>query len=285
MESVRVDCNAKVNLFLKILARREDGYHNIETLFHSISLHDTLTLRETDSWWDDFLADDDTFAAVACDPDDVTCILSSSGTTGEPKAIPYTHTTPIKIGADGHLHLDIKPGQVVAWPTSIGWMMGSWLIYASLLNRATMALFRGSPVGREFCEFVQNAKVEMLGVIPSMVTAWRNADAPKGLDWSSVKVYGSTGECSNPEDYLLLGLLIMIAITGNHMRFVVEPDTHEVRDFLQGLFRLKWQPAPVSAGISFVYHFAFVQLLMLYFPFSKLMHTIGSLFSKMVTRS
>ena len=49
MESVRVDSNAKVNLFLKILARREDGYHDIETLFHSISLHDTLTLRETDS--------------------------------------------------------------------------------------------------------------------------------------------------------------------------------------------------------------------------------------------
>ncbi len=46
MESIRVDCNAKVNLFLRILDRREDGYHNIETLFHSISLHDTLTLTQ-----------------------------------------------------------------------------------------------------------------------------------------------------------------------------------------------------------------------------------------------
>ena len=89
---------------------------------------------------------------------------------------------------------------------------------------------------------------------------------------------------SNPEDYLVLGLLIMIAVTGNHMRFVVDPDTHEVRHFLQGLFRLNWQTAPVSAGISFVYHFAFVQILMVYFPFSKLMHTIGGLFSKMVAR-
>jgi acetyl-CoA synthetase len=165
---------------------------------------DAVTLREGDAWWDDFITEDDAFDPVPCDPDEVTCILSSSGTTGEPKAIPYTHTTPIKIGADGHLHLDIKPGDVVAWPTSIGWMMGSWLIYASFLNRATMALFYGAPVGRDFCEFVQNARVDMLGVIPSMVTAWRNSDAPKGLDWTGVRVFGSTGECSNPDDYLYL---------------------------------------------------------------------------------
>ena len=49
MESIRVDCNAKVNLFLRILDRREDGYHNIETLFHSISLHDILTLTRSGS--------------------------------------------------------------------------------------------------------------------------------------------------------------------------------------------------------------------------------------------
>jgi len=90
---------------------------------------------------------------------------------------------------------------------------------------------------------------------------------------------------SNAEDYLVLALLIIIGITGSHMRFVLDPDIHEVRHFLQGLFLFRWQPAPVSAGISFIYHFATVQLLMIYFPFSKLMHTIGAVFSKMVARS
>ncbi|MFH1313382.1 MAG: 4-(cytidine 5'-diphospho)-2-C-methyl-D-erythritol kinase [Candidatus Eisenbacteria bacterium] len=49
MESLRVHCNAKVNLYLRILGKRDDGYHDIETVYHSISLHDTLTLKRADS--------------------------------------------------------------------------------------------------------------------------------------------------------------------------------------------------------------------------------------------
>jgi len=82
--------------------------------------------------------------------------------------------------------------------------MGPWLIYASLMNRATMALYYGAPVTREFCEFVQNARVAMLGVVPSLVKAWQNTDAVRGLDWSAIRMFSSTGECSNADDYLYL---------------------------------------------------------------------------------
>jgi acetyl-CoA synthetase len=67
-----------------------------------------------------------------------------------------------------------------------------------------MALYYGAPVTREFCEFVQNVRVVMLGVVPSLVKAWQNADSVRGLDWSSIKLFSSTGECSNAEDYLYL---------------------------------------------------------------------------------
>ncbi len=157
-------------------------------------------LREGDLSWDDFLSDNDAFQAVACDPDDATNILFSSGTTGEPKAIPFTHLTPIKCAADGCLHQDVREGDVVAWPTSLGWMMGPWLIYASLINGATIALFDGIPTSRSFCEFVQDAKVNVLGVVPTLVGAWRAGGCVEGLDWSSVRIFTSTGECSNPDD-------------------------------------------------------------------------------------
>ena len=132
------------------------------------------TLREDDMTWQDFLSDNETFTAVPCHPDAHTNILFSSGTTGEPKAIPWTHTTPIKTAADAYLHHDIHPGDVLAWHTNLGWMMGPWLIYASLINRATIALYDGVPTGRDFGVFVQNAKVSMLGVVPTLVRAWKN---------------------------------------------------------------------------------------------------------------
>ena len=96
---------------------------------------------------------------------------------------------------------------------------------------------------------------------------------------------GSVKFLSTPEDYFVLVLLISIAITGNHMRLVLEVDQHAMREFMQGLFKFSWQPVPESAGISFIWHFALVQLLMIYFPFGKLLHTIGSVFSKMVMKS
>lgn len=99
------------------------------------------------------------------------------------------------------------------------------------------------------------------------------------------RLSGAVKWLSNPEDYVLLALLIAIAVTGNHMRFLVEVNSQQVRDFFRGLATFTWQSPPASAGPSFIYHFAFVQLLMVYFPFSKLMHTIGTLFSKLVARS
>ena len=162
------------------------------------------TRREDDITWQDFLGDTETFTAVPCHPDANTNILFSSGTTGEPKAIPWTHTTPIKAATDAYLHHDIHPGDVLAWHTNLGWMMGPWLIYASLINKATIALYDGVPTGRDFGVFVQHAKISMLGVVPTLVRAWKRTGCMHGLDWHAIRAFSSTGECSNPEEMLYL---------------------------------------------------------------------------------
>ncbi len=167
-----------------------------------------MTLREGDTWWHDLeIGDGGTFTAAAGEPHRHSNILFSSGTTGDPKAIPWSHLTPLKSAMDGHFHHDIQPGDVVAWPTNLGWMMGPWLIYASLVNGATMALHDDAPTGRDFGEFVADAAVTLLGVVPSLVAAWRTSACMEGLDWSRIRRFSSTGEASNADDMrYLMGL-------------------------------------------------------------------------------
>jgi acetyl-CoA synthetase len=167
------------------------------------------SLRPGDRTWEEFLAagagdGEAAVPAVISGPDTITNILFSSGTTGDPKAIPWTQLTPIKAATDAAYHFDVQPGDVVAWPTNLGWMMGPWLIYAALVNRATMALFTDAPTGRAFGEFVARARVTVLGLVPSIVKAWRTDDRMRGLDWTALKCFGSTGEASNAVDYLYL---------------------------------------------------------------------------------
>ena len=46
MQQIRVRAHAKINLYLNVLGKREDGYHTLETVFHSIGLHDDVIIRK-----------------------------------------------------------------------------------------------------------------------------------------------------------------------------------------------------------------------------------------------
>ncbi len=160
-----------------------------------------IPLRPGDQLWPDFLhsAPGKQPYHYASPMEDI-IVLFSSGTTSEPKAIPWNHVTAVKSAADAYYHHDIHPGETVAWPTNLGWMMGPWLIFASLVNRATMALFDGVPTGDDFIRFVEKARVNMLGTVPGIVRAWRKNPAIEKSDWSAVKCFSSTGETSHPAD-------------------------------------------------------------------------------------
>ncbi len=162
------------------------------------------TLNGNDLTWQQFLKPTTDFTAVTVDPLTPCTILFSSGTTSEPKAIIWNHTTPIKAASDAYFHQDIKPQDVLAWPTNLGWMMGPWLIFAALINHATLSIYPFAPKDRAFGEFIAKTGVTMLGLVPTIVSAWRKSGCMEKLDWQKIKCFSSTGECSNPEDMLYL---------------------------------------------------------------------------------
>ncbi|XP_030507392.2 probable CoA ligase CCL12 [Cannabis sativa] len=167
-----------------------------------------IQLREQDMSWGDFLSSVGTrsrnYSPCYQPVDTLINILFSSGTTGEPKAIPWTQLSPIRCAAESWAHMDMQVGDVFCWPTNLGWVMGPILIFSSFLSGATLALYHGSPLGYGFGKFVQDAGVTKLGTVPSLVKAWKNTQCMNGLDWTKIKCFASTGETSNVDDDLWL---------------------------------------------------------------------------------
>jgi len=82
---------------------------------------------------------------------------------------------------------------------------------------------------------------------------------------------------SAPSDYLMLLMLIFIGISGMIMKFISRTDIVAVKQFFLGLIVFDWQPLP--SDFPLLVHLTLVALLMIIFPFSKLLHAPGIFFS------
>ena len=75
----------------------------------------------------------------------------------------------------------------------------------------------------------------------------------------------------------MLALLIGIGLTGLAMKYVAHTDIVAVKAFFLGLMYFDWQPLPADLTLNL--HLLLVALLMIVFPFSKLLHAPGIFFS------
>jgi nitrate reductase gamma subunit len=82
---------------------------------------------------------------------------------------------------------------------------------------------------------------------------------------------------STPSDHLMLLLLIGIAASGLMMKFVAHTDIISLKAFVLGLLYLDWQTIPADPVL--LTHLGLVLVLMIIFPFSKLLHAPGVFFS------
>jgi acetyl-CoA synthetase len=142
--------------------------------------------------------------------EDPLMIIYTSGTTGRPKGTVHTHCGfPVKAAQDMWHGLDLHADETLFWITDIGWMMGPWLVFGTLLLGATMMLYDGAPDfprSDRLWQLVERHRVTTLGVSPTLVrTLIRHGDTPvRAHDLSSLRKFGSTGEPWNPDPWLWL---------------------------------------------------------------------------------
>jgi acetyl-CoA synthetase len=142
--------------------------------------------------------------------EDPMMIIYTSGTTGRPKGAVHTHCGfPIKSVQDMWHGLDLHPDETLFWMTDMGWMMGPWEVFGTLLLGATMMLYDGAPDFPEpdrVWQLVDRHKVTALGVSPTLIRALRRHgdEIVHQHDLSSLRKFASTGEPWNPDPWMWL---------------------------------------------------------------------------------
>lgn len=191
----------------------DEAAEQVATLEHIIvtsrcGLEDVPWTQGRDHWWHDLVPGQSAEAeTMQTDAEDVVMVIYTSGTTGRPKGAVHTHCGfPIKAAQDLRHAMDLKPGDVLYWMSDMGWMMGPWLVFGSLLNAATMVFYDGGPdypdVDRVW-SIVERHRVTHLGVSPSLIRTLRaHGTAPiEKHDVSVLRAVGSTGSPWDPESW------------------------------------------------------------------------------------
>ena len=164
-----------------------------------------------DYFWSDLVGSQPDHAPTQItSAEDTLMVIYTSGTTGRPKGAVHTHCGfPVKAAQDMAFGTDLHPGEVIYWITDMGWMMGPWLVFGSLLLQGTLLIYDGAPdyPGPDrLWSLVSRHRIHVLGVSPTLVRSLiRHGEEPiRRHDLSSLRCFASTGEPWNPDPWMWL---------------------------------------------------------------------------------
>jgi acetyl-CoA synthetase len=164
--------------------------------------------KSKDIWWSDLVSSQSVEAETErTAAEDILMLIYTSGTTGKPKGAVHTHCGfPIKAAQDMYHAMDLKAGETMYWMSDMGWMMGPWEVFGSLLIGASMLFYDGAPDYPDFerlWSLVEKHRVTHLGLTPTLIRTLipHGTGHLKKHNLSSLRMIGSTGSPWDPESW------------------------------------------------------------------------------------
>lgn len=169
---------------------------------------DVPWVKSIDIWWSDLVSSQSVEAETErTAAEDILMLIYTSGTTGKPKGAVHTHCGfPIKAAQDMYHAMDLKAGETMYWMSDMGWMMGPWEVFGSLLIGASMLFYDGAPDYPDFerlWSLVEKHWVTHLGITPTLIRTLipHGTGHLKKHNLSSLRMIGSTGSPWDPESW------------------------------------------------------------------------------------
>lgn len=194
----------------------DEALENVPTVKHVLvvnraGLENVPWTSRRDYWWHGLVPGESPEAETEqTGAEDILMIIYTSGTTGRPKGAVHTHCGfPVKSAQDMYHAMDLKPRDTMYWMTDMGWMMGPWEVFGTLLIGATMVFYDGAPdypgVDRLW-KMVEDHRITHLGVSPTLIRVLKThgPEPLKKHDLNSLRACGSTGSPWDPESWLWL---------------------------------------------------------------------------------
>ncbi|WP_298428377.1 respiratory nitrate reductase subunit gamma [Rhodoblastus sp.] len=187
-------------------------------------------------------------------------------TTPAPLKIPTTPAPLTKGGVALRMLREVTVFQSLFRANKWIWLFG-WIFHVSL---AVVLL-------RHLRYFLQPVPLPIVLIQPFGVIAGFAMVAGLLALWARRFVVERIRYISGPSDHLILALLVSIGLSGLTMKFLARTDIVSVKEFFLGLMYFDWRPLPADPAL--IVHLTLVLVLMVVFPFSKLLHAPGVFFS------
>ncbi|MFC1900392.1 respiratory nitrate reductase subunit gamma [Chloroflexota bacterium] len=146
-------------------------------------------------------------------------------------------------------------------------IIGAFVGHLRLINEFTPLANLLGPVGMDRFSHLAGGTIGIIFMVSLIYLFMRRFKSPYK-------------DISTPEDYLLLILILFIVLMGNHLRFFGNIHIGDYREYVQSLltFSPHFPAALANSGIKWVLvsHVSLACLLFIYFPFSKLIHFVGT---------